>query len=684
MANATTTTAPSYPLKFSGSTVVISNNVQLPPNALGRVIVSSADGCTSHIAPVREDGRFDVDFLLHASDPLGAVVDTLKFHFYAKADLLVASGCVPMGEFLRGVDRGGTTHFDATFNFVKNCVKVEVKGPPSPSAGLEAFLTHPPAPSALWGTDRATKLFSDLSTQVSDNLRTKLVISPEIGAPIFTHVLTAHAMEGQFTTHMHYQLDMEPTRRQTNLLLESGLTMMAVADTLHFWGRNADEVRGFEPVELTKFSAACCQFLQRSARVMPYVPDACVTADEGGNVTMRGTEVFKRFLSEPMDLELDTPLAKDDCEGYATAMHVMFRSFQHLYEDEKREPACPKPLLLLSRIFPPARFDMTDEQKQVILGLAMLIGEQASSGLIESCTTMVSAHAASLGAGLTAGLKGHVTQTMLSKHAALEGLRCLGAELGDTSLLHCENILMEGTNSIQAETKDFRMKIVSKSGHVTEIPFYDIANTISRAMSTGDKDHSRISIHMMQKGRMPFYTGVFCQGGNLVGMRTAEGDSLGYGLPVEMLSDQNSKVFMQVKSPEEDWLRGHIQARHTEIHPPFVTLEKLGAVLSKWSPVTYFPGVEELREKEITNCVVSEAFEDPTLRMKALDKALASAQSYNSKPGRVGYMAAWTSMDSVFKRVSLEHTPLLQESMQHALGHMLDEKEEQEQKPPPP
>ena len=670
-----------YPLQFSGHAVVICNKVQLPASTLGRVIVSSSDSCTSHTAVIRDDGTFDVNFVLGPSEPGGGVVDTLKFHFYAKPDLFVASGCVPMGEFLQGLNEGGTTHFDTTFNFVQNSVKVAVKGPPGPNAGLEAFRAHPPLRSALWDTDRATALFSNLSTQVSNNLRAKLVISPEIGAPLFTHVLTAHAMEGQFTTHMHYQLDMEPERQQTRLLLDSGLTMMAVADTLHFSGRSAAEVKALAPVEFTKFSAACCQVLQRSAKIMPYVPDACVTVDSAGKVGMRGTEVFKRFLSLPMDMELDTPLAKDDCEGYATAMHVIFRSFQHLYEDEGGHPADGA---LRERLFPPTRFDMTDEQKMEVLGVAMLIGEQASKGQIESCTTMVSAHAASLGEGLGTGLRGHVTQTMLSRHEALESLKCLGTELGDTSLLHCENILMEGTNSIQAETEDFKMQFVSKSGHVTEIPFFDIANTISKAMKTGDKDHSRMSIHMMQKGRMPFYTAAFCQGGNLVGMRQSDA-SLTYGLPMEHLSDQGTKVLMQVKSTDEEWLRSHIQARKHEIHPPFVSLPTLSSVLSKWSPVTFFPGTQELKNTEITNCVVSEAFEDPAERSAALHKALASAETYNSVPERTGYMSAWACMDSVFKRVSLKHSPLLQQSMQHALGHMLDEEEKtRAQEPPTP
>lgn len=674
---------PSYPLVFKLRATVTSNRVQLPPDTVKRVIVSSSDGCTHQIVSVGTDGAFDVNFQLRAMDPQSKIMDSLKFHFYTDSALFLASGAVHLGDFLGGLDQGGSTHFTTSFNFTPNAVHATMTGPPGPSAGLEAFRQHPPATSALWDTEKASTMFASLSEEVSSSLRSKLLMPPEIGAPLFTHVLTAHAMEGQFTTHMHYQLDMEPTRQQTRLLQDSGLTMMAVADTLHFWGRNADEVKQLDPVEFTKFTAACGQMLQRSALIMPYVPDACITADAQGKVGLKGTEQFKRFLSEPMDLESDTPLAKDDCEGDATAIHVIVRSFQHLFEDEQHTD----PDVLLPRLFPAERFKMATINKRKVLGLAMMMGEQLSQGLIESCTTMVSSHAASLGAGISKGLQGHVTQTMLSRHRAFDEMSHLGANFGDSdkSLLHCENILMEGTNAIQADTKDFRVKIVSKSGHITEFPFSDIANTISKAMQTGDKEHSRVSIHMNQAGRMPFYTGVFCQGGNLVAMRTDDGKGgkcLSYGIPIEKISDYDSKVMMPITTDNDAWLRQHCEARKLEIHPPLVSQAKLNSALRNWSPLTYFAGVGELEGKEITNCVVSEAFESPDLRAEALRKAQITADAFNAKPVRVGYMSVWSSMDSVFRRVSLEHTQELQAMLQHTLGHMLDESEEMERHRP--
>ena len=251
------------PIKFRGFVTLLCGPKQYPSDTLNAVVVSNTDQHTYEVVPIR-DGTFNLNFLLQALAPGVRIVDTLKFHFYSgKVPVLVTSGFVLFEELLR-------PRCSARFkcNTTENIVTLDLR-----AEREYHYVPGTYARSALRDSAKASQMFALMTDQLDRSLNHRLEVDPKIGAPLFTTISTQHCMYGQDSMYTHYEHDFEPTPDASVRFHKSGLTMLSVADTMHFMTMTHSQVFAAPDLKRTQFASQASQQCQRSAHVIPYYPD---------------------------------------------------------------------------------------------------------------------------------------------------------------------------------------------------------------------------------------------------------------------------------------------------------------------------------------------------------------------------------------------------------------------------
>jgi len=652
---------------------------QFPPGTMKTLIVSCHDRATHAIVPYdAESNRFPVDF-----DLTGDLRSTLKFHFFADGDVLMCAGHTPLRDLLGSLathdkkDTSTPPHVvKCRHNFSPDSVVAQIRGTDraAAAAALQEYDAAPPARSALHDSRRATVLLKQLSDRTETQLHLTTAVRPENGSPLFANPLTWHGMDGQATTHMHLQADMEPTEEALGLLLNSGMTAYFLNDTLHYRGLTPKEALALDDTDLTEFAAAVCATPQRSIMTAPYFPDVAPDLDEFTHtrVKLRPSEHFKRMLSEPFNLKAGH-LTHDDCDGSAANLHAVARSLEHMHALHEAGT------LDEAALFPPAlhQYDGDDEYRRDVLALGLKIGERMRGGRLASNLVFMSMRGQAAGDG-GAEVGGHVAHSLQLK---------LDAETGGEPVVR--TCLNEGTNFFQSHLRNDRVIRLNVKDEATDtvqthaFSMCHLANVITQHLLER-APNTRLCLHLSHLSPYPEYLNVFCCGDQQLGtaepcpapsssqdeplegirlnteveQRDQENQEfrVAFGLSASELDNPRIRVDIQpiqsipsATSGDREFLLQHLKDRATEIHPPLVSMDKLQTFLAQsWSPTTRVTGLEALRGHARMSCVVSEAFKDPAEREQALRRARFTADAFNAQHGgRVGVMTTYLSTDAV-------------------------------------
>lgn len=630
---------------FSVCASVMSMKEIFPANTINRVIVCNRDGLSyQHITKV-ENGKFDVDFdLVPLENGHMPISSTLKFHFYSGSTVpvVVAAGSIPMTTIQKLMAHETIPPVTYRCNFSPVTVSVKLLAPPKP---MELHLINL-EPSALKDTDMAQHLFSVASQGVSNILSSKLSLESSNGSDMFLNLITAHNMENQFTTHMHYQSDVEPTQEDSKRFYQSGLTMTALGEALHATCKTANEILDMDTSskQFTHFVTCVCQSFMRSAHICPYVFDKVLDAnlDSAGQLHEICSESFKLPLREPFFGHKNSAnfLNADDCEGQATFMLYLFRSFQHLYETYADNVSAH------ATAFPKHLFDMNQDQKLKLWELAMKIGKMASVGSLRCDIILISAGSAALGDG-GSQLGGHATCVLVNASNPNQPF----------------DVLMEGTNSMIWDN-DNRAITLTPNNSTILLDLPKVANILTQQISSllgeVDKNDSRILIHLNQQTESKFYKRAFCQNGILLAT-TQFGGKLSYGIDMQCISDYDQKVLMPLSTTLIDdlsqtsnahtFLQDHCKQRKMEIHPPPISGKRLMEATMPWSAMTFYEHPCELEDREYKTCVAMHSIRDPTARAELFQKSKKIMTMWNEKYKHIGYCSTYLAFDTLFTKL---------------------------------
>lgn len=670
---------------------------QFPPGTMKTLIVSCHDQATHAIVPLDpKTNKFPVDL-----DLKGELRDTLKFHFFADGDVLMCAGHAPLRGLLNTLaakDQSSPYVVKCQHNFCMDSVVAQVRTADAAAAqeALQEFIRSPPARSALHDSRRAALLLKQLSDRTELQLHLTTAVRPDNGSPLFANPFTWHGMDGQATTHMHLQSDMEPTEEALGLLLNSGITAYFLNDTLHYKGLTPKEALALDDTDLAEFAAAVCATPQRSILTSPYFPDVAPDLDEFTHtrVKLRPSEHFKRMLSEPFNLKAGH-LTHDDCDGSAANLHAVARSMEHMHALH----AAGK--LVEAQLFPPElhQYDGDEEYRKDVLALGLKIGERLHDGRMSSKLVFMSMRGQAAGDGghSVGGHVAHSIQVQLAAPAEGDGRRASG---DGATIRTCLN---EGTNFFQSHLRNdrvIRLKLKDDATNTVQTHTFSLchlANVITQHLLERSPN-TRQCMHLSHLSPYPEYLNVFCHGDQQLG--TAEvpqtsapapppapsaaasgaqhvGTEAGgirldpeveqkdqenqqfrvaFGLPASDLDNPSVRVDIQpivsipsASSGDRDFLLRHLKDRASEIHPPLVSMDKLRTFLrDNWSPTTRVQGLDALRGHARMSCVVSEAFKDPAEREQALRRARFTADAFNAEHGgRIGVMTTYLSTDAV-------------------------------------
>lgn len=662
-------------LNFKCRVAVVNNKTQFPDTTVTRVAVCMHDAYTSQVIDV-VGGSFHVDFELEPNGHYSEAVsmnDALKFHFYAcMPPSRLAAGWVDLPVLLGKLAGGEVHHDEILCNFTTHrfLLQFSTDDIPCMQAALDKWHNSTTVPSCLRDSAVMVQHFQNICQQVTGSLRTKVVVNPDNGGTMFCNLGTAHTMQGEMTLHSQFQSDMAPDIHDATLLHFSGLTMLAVANTLQLHGLTCEEAR----TKLPAFMASACQFAQTSAHLMPYQSDVGLDAslDVMGQAKFVLSEDFKRPFTEPF-LYTDgvvQPIFTDDCEGMSTEILFVYSSFKFLwttYGAEWRSLNSSNAFAqirdrdklsgFLDRFFPSFLFNMSTENKAKVCDLAMAMGKAAQDGVVDCSLALVTASAQALGDSDSQKLGGH----------------CCVVFTDNTNMDAPMSILAEGTNCMTMDRNSTVLAVKTPTG-VKQMPFSDIANQITMFLAKGeDQTDERVCMHLtgLVGQPLPFYKTLFCQNDSL--MATSQGESLHYGLDVCRLCDENSKVFMPITLEHIPELVQHCQARKSEIHAPRVSVEKLRAALSACSPVSMFTEIPELKGRTYTNCMLAHSARTLDERRELFMKAQAQAEAFNNSDRiNVGFMRVYESMDSVYTVLSAwtDKTDCIKTLVQNSIAHM--------------
>jgi len=505
--------------------------------------------------------------------------------------------------------------------------------------------------SALLHTDMAQNLFVVASQGVSQVLENRLNLNKKTGCDMFLNLLTAHNMENQLTTHIQFQKDVEPSKYDSKRFYKTGLTMTALAEALHASNLSAENVLDMDTstIEFTKFVTMVCQSYMRSAHVCPYVFDKVLndSLSAAGNVVAVTSESFRLPFREPFfsNTEGASFLNADDCEGQATFMLHLFKSFQHMYEHYKTRPH------MQYKVFPCHLFDMNQEHKTKLWELGMLIGNEAHVGNLRCDILLIAAGGAALGDG-NDQLGGHAT--------------CVLVNNSDPNNPH--DVLMEGTNSMVWDDDNDTITINHDNGVTTTektMSMTELANLltiqISNLAGITSPNNRRNLIHLNQKLETQFYKTAFCQNGTLLATNHL-GSKMEYGINMTKISNYNEKVLMPISpklintlSQHEDannFLEEHCIQRKLEIHPPAISLQKIMDATKQWTAITYYTQPNCLEKRIFKTCLsmtTVRSQKDRETLSQTLNKIVVN---WNQKYKDIGVLSTYTAFDTVFTKLN--------------------------------
>jgi len=608
------------------------------------------------------NGKADVDFELKAEKPNVKLTDTLKFHFYNGNDIPVvaAAGYIPLSSIKTLMEGEKIPPFSWRCNFSSVMVMVNLT-PPDSKMTIDLSECQK---SCLHKSDMAQHLFSVSSQGVSNILSKKLNVKAENGSPMFLNLMTAHNMENQVTTHMHYQTDVEPTKRDSKRFFKSGLTMTALCEALHATSQTVGKVMSLDTTQkqFTHFVTMVCQSYMRSAHVCPYEFDKVIDSSltSSGKVQRVVSESFKLPFREPFfgGSSQANFLNADDCEGQATFMLYLFKSFQHMYE--KYGAKSQK----YHKVFPSHLFKMSDKDKLKLWDLGMKIGKLASVGTLRCDIILIAAGSAALGDGGNQ-LGGHATCVMVNSSNPNEPF----------------DILMEGTNSMTWDD-DTRTITLQLPTELKTMSLVDVANLLTTQIAglqgDIDKNDSRCLIHLNKVLEGRFYKTAFCQNGSLLATNCMYG-KMEYGVDMTNISNYDQKILMPV-SPKlintlsqnddaHDFLMRHCAERRFEIHPPPVSTHCILDATKPWTPLGLFEEPCELKGREYKVCLTMTSVRDPAQRLElkeGIDRYLAN---WNKKYNQIGFCSTYVAFDTVFTKLCFwtDNLDALQRTLTSAL-----------------
>lgn len=645
---------------FSASAMSMNGMRQFPADVVKRVIVCNRDGCSyQHITDVK-DGKFDVDFVLEPLQQDVRLTDTLKFHFYTgnSIPIVIAAGAITM----RSVESLMNKNCIQPATFKCNFAPLHVNVDFIPHGETLAPSARPVMDtSALYKVESALEMMQVATANIANIIKSSLNIQTTCAAPMFCNLITAHNMQDCATSHMHFQSDVEPTQLDSMRFYKTGITMTALAETLHAKCLEADEVLAMDDSspQFTSFVAGVCQSYMRSAHICPYVSDKVLSPslDAAGQIKHILSESFKLPLREPFDPRAGF-LCADDCEGQATFMLHLFRSFQHLFEANHDHHAVA---------FPSHMFNMNEQEKLQIWNVAMKIGKLASSNHMRCDILLISAGSASLGDGGN-NIGGHATCVLVNN-------------------AHTDSptdYLMEGTNSMVWED-DGSSIVVMKDGLVPiNIPMVQVANLLTDNLSSllepVDAADCRKMVHINKQLETKFYKTGFCQNGVLLASIGKTPTELNYGVNMDHISDYKLKVLMPVTPAllnkvtqtdnAHDFLQAHFQNRKCEIHPPAVSEQVIGEVLSRWTPVKAHAKNPALANRTYKVCLSMRSIRDPVERAVALANSVPKLAQWNEKYKAVGFCDTYVAFDTLFTRLCMwtDNIPALQAALSTAMS----------------
>lgn len=634
---------------FSG--VSHSKKMQVfPTNTINRVIVCNKEGCTySHITDVK-DGKFDVNFELKPLEKDLVLSDMLKFHFYTgnKIPLVIAAGAIKMGSIIRLMKGKEIDPVQISCNFSPVFVQLSFHSPTSINPNIQVPKLER---SCLQNTETHAQITLLTNACVTSIIKSKLDLRANIGAPMFCNLMSAHNFEKEITSHINFQQDISPSLKHGKLFYKSGLTMTALAESLHNLCVTTDEVMKMDDSgkEFTNLVANVCQSFMRSAHICPYVSDEVLDPklDSSGSIHHLLSESFKMPLHEPY-VENATYLCADDCEGQASFMLHLFESFGHLYERENHKTGQFKHF---EKAMPTSLFKMTDDEKSKLWQVAMKIGSCVNTKKIQCHITLVSAGGASLGDS-EGQVGGHATCVLVNNCNPQSSI----------------TQIMEGTNSMTWDD-DNREVDLSNPMIPLKMPLVQVANMLTTNIAkimgmekNNDPDFRKL-IHLNSQNQSKFYKTAYCQNGNLLASNDGNSLKLEYGINMNSISDSKKKVLMPVtaaltntvvqNSSAHAFCETHRLQRKNEIHPPLVSKEKLSSLIAHWTPMTMNVVPEEITKRKNKICLAMKSFRNPEERAAFHLQLNQKLKEWNHKYSDVGLCTSYVAFDTVFTRLHM-------------------------------
>lgn len=587
--------------------IVSSKRAVFHKSTIKTVVISNTD-FSSYQTVEPNNGVFNVDLDFKTDE---VVTDHLKFHFFTgdATPVLIAAGAIDLGNL--------ESIYKFTNNFQNVTVTLRVEGNPPDIRNCKR--------SALHDSPRIINTTVAYVRAIEEQMNKELVVDETNGGVMFSKLLALHNMDGEASSHLHYQQDFEPSQYTSDRFLLSGISMMGILETLRLQHLTVEDVMDMpdESRTFTCFVSMVCQACMRSAQLCPYCPDMNVSEvpNSDGTCKLVPGESFKRPFAEPFDGKAMHGIQNDDCEGEALWMLQLFASFSHIRDMES--------------VFPPHLFNLTDSQKQRVYGLAKRIGNLINEGKLHCDVTLVSTGAAAFGQDVGAQIEGHAT--------------CV---LSNTA---CEphDILMEGTNCICPEIYTVSLQL-AKSGGVKDVGISVIANALTRKMMGEENDNHRMMVHLDLSNNLPFYQHAFMQNNMLL---AASGEQLRYGVHVKDIGDYKVKCFVPVSDEimpgTASELANYFNSRRMEIHPPLAPVSKVIDATRQWSPMTLYEGDEHVKGRKFITCCYTEAVHDAADRDKVLLAKQAMCEKWNGVNGEVGHANAFVAFDSVYHCICL-------------------------------
>ena len=631
-------------IRFDAQLKTFSSKGEFPNDTIAAVFITNRDGCSHKCVPVNTNGMMSVDFDMEALSEKVKLTERIKFHLFFrdnKDGLLkpVCAGHMKLKDLASSV--GSATPFNVSSNFSTNTVSMNFVKSREHSEAMHRDISvlyqrDLLVPSVLDQSEQHLDVIKRLDEHIKNGLEEHTVVSKDNGGAMFQSIFSAHVMENEATLYCLYHLDFDEPENVP--AFQCGYML---AETLNHHALTVEDVMAMDLKGKTDFVASYAQAPMRSATVVPYTMDLSMTDDPRARTRTVLSEVFKRPYSLP--LQTSGTLLSDDCEGFATLMHIATRHLGYLYENHYGDFKDSNYIAynaLIKRYFPRDLCGaMSQSYQNKVMGLAMHLGELVSKSTIECKITLVTANAPSMGG------EGGLPTMELQAHA------CASMVCNDPEMPHV--VMMEGTACLADDQSSKQFKIGGKYVTLT-----DVANSLTVSppfntfMESGLK--TKMALHMMHS-RGSFYDTAFCQNDALVGSQIGS-QPLTFGVGMEYLADDGIKVYMpvtgkQLKEGELQMLKEYVIARRSEIHLPLVDHDELRASL-RWAPMVPFKGCKELVPgRPYVTCLVHVAADSYNPVDQLLIRAQAEADVFNASPEntKVGVMRAFASMDGVSK-----------------------------------